>query len=158
MNQTAKHLLIIVELRKQIVDNYAPIKKKIKDALAEVNAAEKAHLAPVEAKEKELRAEVLRLADSPVKSLEGETLPDGREGDMMRAIGAISDAPELPKGVSVRRSWDYMVVDEKLIFPQFMTPDHKKIREEVRMSGAMAEDEVGGIEVFEKKTLVVRGA
>ena len=66
--------------------------------------------------------------------------------------------PPLPsiEGVGVREGWDFKVINEGLLPPEFLVPDAKKIR--AAMKDQMTEEgpfAIPGVKFFRKTTLVV---
>ncbi len=160
MRESAEHLLAVVKLRKEIEAHYAPIKAKLRAAMKEVNNQERVNLAPVKEKEDALREELVLLAESPSAALPALTEGDGKEVAMQGALGGIlaSYEADLPSGVSYRESWAFEIEDESKISRDYLQPDSKKIRREVSELGEFAEEEVGGIRVWKKRTVVVRSS
>ena len=69
----------------------------------------------------------------------------------------VDNAPPKVKGVGVRRTWRYRVLDTKLVKQAYLVLDDKKIGQVVRALGKQAEEAVGGIEVYEESTIAARG-
>ncbi len=67
-----------------------------------------------------------------------------------------SDVPQV-KGVTVRKNWKYRILYPEKIAPGFLMPDETKIGKAVRAIGKLAEQTVGGIEVYEEEIMARTG-
>jgi len=105
--------------------------------------------------EKEAReaAEALALAEASTAETEEE-----QEEIIQTAIDdtPVVFVPEKPKiaGISIRKTWDYKIIDVSKINSKFMIPDAKKIKKMVDATGKDAEAIVGGIKLFEGAPII----
>lgn len=174
--EAATHLLSMAkELAKKIREHYAPLKQKAHDTHKAIVAAENEMLSPVltvqerlngalDVYERQLKEEAHIAEAAAQKAAEDAIIQRAaalEEAGMVEEAERILDSPvpavvvdsKPPKvaGVSVRRIWDFEVVDESKIALEFMVPDLVKIRKAVRAHGQRAPKVVGqGIRVFER--------
>lgn len=160
--RAAELILTLKLLRNKIVDTFKPIKKRIDDAKREVLNQEREADAPLlyaitklspqiiaYERQQELirKGDEIRLQIEARKNDEDRTLQDAiraeEAGDKDLSL-AILDAPvsatsvfvpkTLPKvpGMSIRKTWSFLVVSPNMIPREYMTPDLARIGAVVR--------------------------
>ena len=151
---------VIRPLKDEIANSFDPITNSIKRALRETDALRKRIENPIlEAEEAIKRA----LEDFHNRELEAsrnarrtyiEQLQDVVDDANGVPIGPLTPPEFRPptkiQGVSFRHKLDFSVVDVYKVGREFLTPDLAKIKKVVEEQGRLAEEQVGGIVVFER--------
>lgn len=112
-----------------------------------------------EAAERERQAAAAKQARE-AEELREANLPEAAE----RMIAETPPPPapvirsEVPKveGVSARKTWKHKLVDEAAVKRPYLIVNEPLIRDTVRSMGKLAEEQVGGIEVYEDVTIAGR--
>lgn len=172
-----------IDLKKKIVDFFAPMKKKAHEAHQAVRDNEKKHLDPVEKaigilkgkmttwymeeqrkvreQEEKVRQEAIRQAEE-ARLKEAEELEKNGEAEKAEEVlSAPVLAPvfkhqevEKPKGVSYRDNWKFKITDEAKIPREYLMPDQQKIAGVVK--AMKKKTEIPGIEVYNDPIQVTR--
>ncbi len=114
-------------------------------------------------KEAELQAQLTHEAEER-QLAEAQTLQEQGQTEAAEAVLsqpviapiARIEAPKATAGGSLRKRWDYKIINEGEINRPYLEPAHTRIRAQVNALGKDAEKIVGGIQVFKASTESVR--
>lgn len=84
-------------------------------------------------------------------------LAEAADRQDLAAVAAVkfADAPRA-KGVSVRETWDWRVVDAAQVPREYLSVDPTKVDEHIKAAGKQTPEPIPGIEMFRKAALTVR--
>ena len=181
LTAASERLQVIKQLKKQVEDFCDPVVKKTHQAWKEACAQKKTYIDPLDAAERKIKGaiglymqkEEMRLREERIKKeaelrriQEEQALKLAAECSSQEEVEqileeAIADVPIVPmekpegsEGVSIRKSWDWTLLNLSLVKPEFLVTNDKSINSIVKSTGKNAEQIVGGIKVFEKTTVV----
>jgi hypothetical protein len=143
---------------KEIEARLGPTVKAANDAHKEAVALRKSFKAPVEVAielAKALMADWMEEKRRQAAVVAEEIEAKGGSKAVAQAVQKVAGATST-EGISERVTWDFEVTSEAKIKKAYMVPDTVKIRQTVRSHGKEAAKMVGGIKVFEKRTVAAR--
>jgi hypothetical protein len=160
------HLKDVRRMEKTIVEFFKPIKQKMDAAKREVLDREKAALKPVlearrvvERQMSDYLDEIERQRKKEMKLAEQAAKREARKEKIDASLVPVEEPrTEVPKteGISQLKYWDFEIVNPAKIHKSFLVPDEKKIRQVVKTMGPEAVKRIGGIRVFQKRTIKTR--
>ena len=112
--------------------------------------------------EMRLQAEARKKAEDEAKKLAAQAKTKEEKEAIKREVIDNTPAPVVPqietniKGTHVRQSFDFKILDQGKIKPEYLIPDMALMRATVKRRGIEAESMIGGIKVFIKQNMIVR--
>ena len=172
-------------LKDAVNDTFEPVINKCFQAHKEAIAQKKKHLQPLDDADTTMRGKMLEYtqvcerkrrkeqAEKEAiarKQAEEQALADAENADTPEEAEeiieeAIENRPTVfippiqPKlqGTHTRKEWQFKIINEAKINREYLKPDESFIRQTVKKKGKLAEQLIGGVKVFIKESLVVRG-
>jgi hypothetical protein len=184
-NGAAEYLKLVAGLKKEALAFFKPLKDAANKAHKAITTREKEVVAPLDEarrrisgkldvyerareaarrrEEEAARLEAEELALAEAAALEEAGLKESAERTLAEVENApptavASAPPPAPKvdGMSVKKTWDFEVLDATAIAPAYLVPDLVAIRKIVKAHGKNAAKLVGGIHVFQRTDRAVR--
>jgi len=175
MADATEMLSWIAGAKKRFEEKRKALVKPLNDHVKTINSMFKEYTAPLEAADSTLRGKVLnyrreqerirqeeeerirKLAEKEQARLEEQAAKKGAPPPPPMPIPQVQEQARTVRGdlgtVSAKKVWDYEIVDERQIPPEFMMVNEKAIRAAVK-AGVR---NIPGVKIYQREELAVRG-